>query len=281
MRKLFCTVVLFLGLLRGTSAQTIPKELWGTWIVSREIPTTTISCWGEKEAKTLIGTELEYSVGFFRWQKVVTENPKAETTTVAATQFHDENSGGSANGSQVTFQQLGIGAEKATHVTIQHPDAEITGSTVEIPGDNVLIKDQHTIIFSVCNVYFQAERSARTIQSFAAQRCGIDDQQPAYRLFAKPGGEHGWREYRSVKDVPELQLEVGQFVSFWEGVDGKDFIKLEEPGEDFAAYTSYCFDKAGRLVALGFELRTAWGWGYREEGPVLNGSFEAPNFRVF
>ena len=34
-------------------------------------------------------------------------------------------------------------------------------------------------------------------------------------------------------------------------------------GEDFASYTDYCFDKADKLVGLRFELRTAWGWGYR------------------
>lgn len=281
MRKLFCAAVLFLGLLQGTPAQTIPKELWGKWIVRSEIPTTTISCWGEKEAKGLIGTQLEYSVGLFRWQGVVTENPNAETTTLTAAQFHDENSGGSANGSQVTFTQLGINADKATQVRIQHPDANITGATVEIPGDNVLIKDQRTIIFSVCNVYFQAERSTHAAKSLAAQRCGIDDSEPAHRFFAKPDEEHGWSEYRNIKDVPELQLEVGHFASVWEGLDGKGFIRLEEPGEDFAAYTGYCFDKAGRLVALGFELRTAWGWGYREEGPVVNGSLKRQSSQFF
>ena len=48
-------------------------------------------------------------------------------------------------------------------------------------------------------------------------------------------------------------------------------IRMEEPGEDFAAYTDYCFDKDGQLVALKFVLRTAWGWGFREEGPVMKG----------
>lgn len=34
-----------------TPAQTIPQQLWGKWVVTREIPTTTISCWGSAEAK--------------------------------------------------------------------------------------------------------------------------------------------------------------------------------------------------------------------------------------
>src|SRR2546427_747249 len=63
------------------------KELWGTWVVRREVPTTTISCWGDKEAKKLIGTEIEYSAQIFRWNKTVTKNPTAETITITAQRF--------------------------------------------------------------------------------------------------------------------------------------------------------------------------------------------------
>jgi hypothetical protein len=156
--KMLYLVVMFLGLLRTTPAQTIPEELWGTWVVRREVPTTTISCWGEKEAKKLIGTEVQYSATLFRWNKVVTKNPSAQTTTITADQFHDENSGGSANDSQVTFRQLRIKADKVTQVVIQHPGANTTEATTEIPGDRVLIKNKDTIIFSVCNVYFESAR---------------------------------------------------------------------------------------------------------------------------
>jgi len=74
-----------------------------------------------------------------------------------------------------------------------------------------------------------------------------------------------------VKDVPQLELGFGKFALVWAGLDGKALIFLEEPNEDFTAYTDYCFDKAGQLVALRFELRTAWGWGYREEGTFVRG----------
>jgi hypothetical protein len=72
---------MLLGLLRTAAAQTIPKELWGTWIVRREVPTKTISCWGEQEAKTLLGSKVEYSAKYFRWNRVTTENPTVELTT--------------------------------------------------------------------------------------------------------------------------------------------------------------------------------------------------------
>lgn len=151
-------MILFLGLVRAVSAQTIPKELWGTWVVRREVPTKTISCWGDEESKKLISTEIEYSAQLFRWDKIVTKNPTAETITLTAQRFHDENSGRGSDSSQVTFTQLGISEERAVQIVIRHPIAKITGATSEIPGDTVLVKDKDTIIFSVCNVYFEAKR---------------------------------------------------------------------------------------------------------------------------
>jgi hypothetical protein len=141
-----------------TPAHMIPQQLWGKWVVTREIPTTTISCWGSAEAKTLLGTEIEYSKALFRWKNVVTEHPVAESTVVSAEQFYDDNSGQGSNSSQVAFRQLGIKASKATQILIHHPPAAITGNTIEIPGDEVLLESKNTIIFSACNVYFEAKR---------------------------------------------------------------------------------------------------------------------------
>jgi len=77
---------------------------------------------------------------------------------VIADQFSNENSSPSSNGSHVSFQQLGIVAKQAREIAIRHEPASISGATVEIPGDSVLVKDSETIIFSVCNIYFEAKR---------------------------------------------------------------------------------------------------------------------------
>jgi hypothetical protein len=112
---------------------------------------------------------------------------------------------------------------------------------------------------------------ARAAQSPTAQKCGIDQHQPAQHIFANPDGKLGWREYRSVKDVPELENNAGEFALLWTGHNGSILISTQEPGEDFTAYTDYCFDSTGQLVQLRFQLRTAWGWGYREEGAIRKG----------
>jgi hypothetical protein len=142
----------------GCLAQTIPRTIWGKWIVQRELPTKTISCWGDADATKIIGTQIEYSDKDFRWSRVTTSNPTAKTRTVTADQFRDENSSPSSHGSQISFHQLGIVAKQATEISIHHQPANITGATIEIPGDSVLVKDSNTIIFSVCNIYFEAKR---------------------------------------------------------------------------------------------------------------------------
>jgi len=139
-------------------SKTIPEQIWGKWIVTRQIPTTTTSCWGAAEAKTLLGTEIEYFAGSFRWKHVVTTYPVAEARIVNAEQFHDDNSGKGSNSSQITFRELGIKANEVMLISIHHPPAKITGGTIEVPGDEVLLKDKDTIVFAACNVYFEAKR---------------------------------------------------------------------------------------------------------------------------
>lgn len=156
--KSFCSLAVAFISLAAPPTQTIPEDIWGKWVVGREIPTTAISCWSEAEAKKLIGTEIEYSRDVFRWKNVVTNHPVAETRMISAEEFHNENSGKGSNSSRVTFNQLGIQAKQVMQVSIQHAPAEITGGTIEIPGDEVLVENKNTIIVAACNVYFEAKR---------------------------------------------------------------------------------------------------------------------------
>jgi hypothetical protein len=154
--------LLFLALLFNcigfAAAQDIPGQLRGKWIIKRVLPTSTISCWSYKEARRIVGTEIEYTVNSFRWKDTVTADPVVTVTTLSAAQFHDENSGGGANDSQVSFRELGIRSTTVTQVAFSHPAADITGATIEVPGDRVLIKGENTLVLSVCNVYFEAHR---------------------------------------------------------------------------------------------------------------------------
>ena len=116
--------------------------------------------------------------------------------------------------------------------------------------------------------------SAIAGQTATAHQCGVDQKQQAQHFFADPDGGNKWKEYRSIDAIPELSNDAGIFARLWSGNDGDVLVRTEEPGEDFAAYTDYCFDSKGQLIQLKFELRTAWGWGFREEGPVARGIFK-------
>ena len=150
-----------LGLLQTEKAerrQPMPEAIVGTWSVSREIPTKTISCWGKEDARKLIRTELQYSDKIFRWDKTTIENPVVEVRTVTASEFHDENSGAGPHGAEISLPDLGINSDSVTEIAIKHPPGHLFTETIEIPGDDVVVKDPATIVFSVCNVYFEAKR---------------------------------------------------------------------------------------------------------------------------
>lgn len=113
-----------------------------------------------------------------------------------------------------------------------------------------------------------------------AEHCGVDMNQPAQKIFADYDGKAGWREYGSVKDIPELDNGFGSAAFYWSGSNSNVLIQLQEPSEDFVGYTHYCFDRAGKLARLRYELRTAWGWGFREEGTIEKG-FLRPSISEF
>jgi hypothetical protein len=109
----------------------------------------------------LLGTEIEYSPTLFRWKNYSVRNPSAATKVMTADEFSHEYSGGGPADSQVDFKQLGIRSSSITMVYINHAAANITGGTVETPGDTVLLKSKERIVLSVCNVYFEAVRSRK------------------------------------------------------------------------------------------------------------------------
>jgi hypothetical protein len=147
--------LLVAALIATATAQDIPTQLQGRWIIRRIVPTHTVSCWSYAEGKRLIGTEIEYTADTLRWKDRVATHPLVGVLELSAEQFFQEYSG---SGSRVTFEQLGIQAATAMRITLTHPDVEPVWGEYAIPGDEVFIKDQNTIVFAVCNVYFEARR---------------------------------------------------------------------------------------------------------------------------
>jgi len=56
---------------------------------------------------------------------------------------------------------------------------------------------------------------------------------------------------------------------------------VDESTEDFSIYTRYCFNHAGQLQSVGLQVRTAWGWGYRQAASVMQGQLHADSSEFF
>lgn len=140
----------------------IPSELLGNWSVTKIIPTQTVGCWDEKQAQQLVGNRIDYKAGSFNWNGQTLRNLGVTASTVEAQEFVEDNSGSS---SYVDFPALGISTPSVQRVIIQHQDITVPGVTDRgsegIPGDNVLVKDPDTLIFSQCGLWFEAQRQKK------------------------------------------------------------------------------------------------------------------------
>jgi len=117
--------------------------------------------------------------------------------------------------------------------------------------------------------------------STTAEGCGADTHQSPKWVFADSAGKHDWRPYAASGDVPEVQTDAGESALLWVGRDGKLFVEIDQPGEDFVIVSDYCYTKSGSLLAFSIDVRTAWGWGYFEQGDVRNGSSEITVSKFF
>jgi|SRR5450631_802668 hypothetical protein len=113
------------------------------------------------------------------------------------------------------------------------------------------------------------------------QRCNLNFQTPADRVFAQLSGTNAWQEFENIEKVPVLVTDGGISAELWRRTDGIISVRTVEPGEDFWIYSKYCFTRNGRLDRIAFELRTAWGWGYRLEAAIENGAIRAPSSGFF
>jgi hypothetical protein len=118
--------------------------------------------------------------------------------------------------------------------------------------------------------------------AFAAPVCSLKVQMPRdARTFVKIGAQDNWQEYQSADAVPVLSPATGVSAEFWQRNGGTPSAMMVEPGQDFEIETKYCFDEAGQLKTVGFEIRTALGWGYRAEGIATGGVFSERSSEFF
>jgi hypothetical protein len=139
----------------GHAAAQIPSALLGTWRVDRILSAPATACWDADRARTLLGTTLTYEPSKMIWQggDVPLQGILAISRTLNAPRYAHEYT--------VGFDALGIHAPAIREIDLQHEDADITGSTTEVPGDTVVLAAPGRIIVSACGVFYEASRLHR------------------------------------------------------------------------------------------------------------------------
>ncbi len=118
--------------------------------------------------------------------------------------------------------------------------------------------------------------------AMAAPVCPMKTTAPLdTRIFANSGDQGLWREYRTLDDAPALNMKGDMLGEFWQVNKKIRSAYLVERGQNFTISTRYCFDEAGNLDGVGFEIETALGWGHRMEGSVSGGAFLATTSEFF
>src|SRR5258705_11565717 len=64
---------------------------------------------------------------------------------------------------------------------------------------------------------------------------------------AKVDASEAWREYRSIEDIPALNLNGGVFAPLWTGTGGNSFGCPIAPRQGTSLYTKYCFSHRAPL----------------------------------
>ena len=157
MTKSIAVFVLGISSMAGAGAfaqEAMPTQMMGSWKIVRSLPTKNAGCWDD--ARTLVGTTLTYRPREMRWRGGAVPLTGVVTRTQTTETFQQESE--SSLGTPLTLAELKIMSPTVMEVDLQHDDADVTGSTTEVPGDTVLLVGRNTIVVSACGAYFEATR---------------------------------------------------------------------------------------------------------------------------
>jgi len=129
----------------------MPPSILGKWRVVKILPTHNPQCWDQDQAKSMVGTTLTYQDHALIWHGGVERISDALSRRLSRRNFQEEY--------KVDLPELGIDAGSVEEIDLQHEDADVTGSTTEVPGDTVVIVGPGRIVVSACGVFYSAIRA--------------------------------------------------------------------------------------------------------------------------
>jgi len=121
-----------------------------------------------------------------------------------------------------------------------------------------------------------------TPAAMAASACPVITTAPRdARIFANVDARDAWREFLAMPQLSTLSIHGGMLAEYWqESKKGITAFTIER-GQNFWISTRYCFDDAGNLEGVGFQIDTALGWGHRIEGSFSGAGFKEISSEFF
>jgi hypothetical protein len=100
-------------------------------------------------------------------------------------------------------------------------------------------------------------------KSLAAQ-CGKGLEQATKRIFSSSGAQ-GWEERSGAKPAHHDAVSMGgQTFEVFSNPAGRHFVRAVNYGSGSSTFQTNCYNEAGKLQAMHYEMRTGQGWGYED-----------------
>ncbi len=129
-----------------TAHAQMPKELAGCWLTTRVLHTSNVQSLGTAEAQSFIGRKLRFSASTARSGDTVLRSPEYYVRQVKDSDF--------ADAFHIRLKDIGIAGDSAVEVDIYRQKNQLT----EFPGNLLLLKDKHSLLWNWRGVFFEAKR---------------------------------------------------------------------------------------------------------------------------
>jgi hypothetical protein len=127
----------------------MPKQLAGCWLTTRALHTSNVQSLSPAEAQSFVGRKLRFSAATARSGDTVLHAPEYYVRQVKDSDF--------ADAFRIRLRDIGIPADSTTEVDIYRQKNQLT----EFPGNLLLLRDKHSLLWNWRGTFFEAKRCSR------------------------------------------------------------------------------------------------------------------------
>ncbi|MBI4733980.1 MAG: hypothetical protein HY779_04070 [Rubrobacteridae bacterium] len=128
-------------------AKKVEETFFGNWIVKRDIKTSSVSAYGQREIDKMMSKKIAFSKDLVKFDTITCPNPKFTKTEYTEETFKK------ANG--MSLKELGINDKKATMVDVYDKNGQYWSAS---PASHFIVKNKDTLILADQGQYFEVIR---------------------------------------------------------------------------------------------------------------------------